>query len=78
MQSLIEERQARQMTPQQFLASLEAQDLTIAAWAREHKQPANTVYMLCLGRLSGARGKARVVAKAMGLAVPAMHEKAGQ
>ena len=64
---------APQKTVQQFLDELAASDTTIAEWAREHKHPVNTVYMLCGGRFTGARGKARKVARAMGLALPPMH-----
>lgn len=63
-------------TVPQFLKNLETQNMTTAEWARKHKQPVNTVYMLCLGRLSGARGKAREVAGVMGLTLPPMRASA--
>ena len=61
-------------TVRQFLKELQAKDLTTAEWARQNKQPVNTVYMLCLGRLDGRRGKAREVACAMGLVLPEMRD----
>lgn len=65
-------------TVAQFLTELEQTDMTVAAWARKHKQPVHTVYMLCLGRLSGTRGTARSVARAMGLALPPMRSSDAQ
>lgn len=63
-------------TVPQFLEELAGADMTVAAWARQHKQPVTTVYMLCLGRIIGARGKARTVARAMGLELPPMRSSA--
>jgi gp16 family phage-associated protein len=64
-------------TVEQFIDELAANDMTIADWARTHKQPLNTVYALCGKRFNGSRGAARKVARAMGLALPSMRAKAG-
>lgn len=63
-------------TVEQFIAELDASDMTIADWARAHKQPLNTVYALCGKRFNGSRGAARKVARAMGLALPPMRTPA--
>jgi gp16 family phage-associated protein len=65
-------------TVPQFLDELAASDMTLAAWARKHNQCVTTVYMLCLGRVQGTRGKARRVARAMGLSLPPMRSSANQ
>jgi gp16 family phage-associated protein len=59
-------------TVEQFIDELAQADMTIAEWARTHKQPLNTVYALCGKRVVGSRGAARKVARAMGLALPPM------
>ena len=64
-------------TVEQFLAELEASDMTIAEWARKHGHPLNTVYALCGKRFNGSRGASRKVARAMGLQLPAMQKGAG-
>ena len=46
-------------TVEQFLAELADADMTIADWARTHKQPLNTVYAVCGKRINGSRGAAR-------------------
>lgn len=65
-------------TADQFLKELQSADMSIAAWARQHKQPVMTVYMLCYGRIQGVRGKARTVARAMGLQLPDAGRSAGK
>lgn len=62
-------------TVEQFLAELAERDMSIADWCRQHKQPKNTVYALCGKRFNGTRGEARRVARAMGLALPPMHQQ---
>lgn len=59
-------------TVEQFMDDLAANDMTIADWARNNKQPLNTVYALVGKRVNGQRGAARKVARAMGLELPAM------
>lgn len=59
-------------TPAQFAAELAEADMTVADWAREKKQPLGIVYQLLQGRVKGTRGNARKVARAMGLALPAI------
>lgn len=65
-------------TVEQFLAELADADMTIADWARTHKQPLNTVYAVCGKRINGSRGAARKVARAMGLALPPMRSQAAK
>lgn len=63
-------------TVEQFLAELADADMTIADWARKHGHPLTTVYALCGKRFNGSRGASRKVARAMGLALPAIHPQA--
>lgn len=56
-----------------FLAALDEADLTVAAWARQHKLPLTLVYQVLHGRLSGRRGHARRIVKTMGLPLPDTH-----
>lgn len=57
-----------------FLADLEAKNVTLAAWAREHGMDMQATYMISRGRCTGRRGKARDVMKAMGVDVPPMFQ----
>jgi gp16 family phage-associated protein len=57
-----------------FLSLLEAQNMTVAAWAREKGLPLGEVYSLLRGRTIGKRGAARTIVIAMGLKPPPMHK----
>lgn len=59
-----------------FLSSLSKSDRTLADWAREHNVPLTTAYQVANGRLKGRHGEARRVLRAMGVALPPMHERA--
>lgn len=55
-----------------FLSSLEAQEITVADWARSKGFAVRAVYAVISGHHTGTRGKAREVLKAMGLKPPPM------
>lgn len=55
-----------------FLADLERQNQTLAAWARAHQFDVTAVYDLSRGRIHGRRGQAREILKAMGIEPPPM------
>lgn len=59
-----------------FLADLEAKNVTLASWARDTGMDMQIVYMVSRGRCTGRRGKARDVMKAMGVEVPPMFQAA--
>lgn len=64
-------------TIKDFLAELEAKELTVTAWAREKSLPVRAVFSLISGHYSGHHGKAREVLKAMGVKPPPVHVKRG-
>lgn len=57
-----------------FLADLEAKNVTLASWARDNGMDMQVTYMVSRGRCTGRRGKARDVMKAMGVEVPPMFQ----
>tara|TARA_B100001105_G_scaffold252807_1_gene245117 strand:- start:10360 stop:10599 length:240 start_codon:yes stop_codon:yes gene_type:complete len=67
----------RKITPpktlEMFLKELEAQNKTVAEWARERNLDLNVVYMVVRGRAVGRRGKCRQAMHAMGIQLPPMH-----
>ncbi len=57
----------RTLSPDQVKAKLEAQGITITAWANAHNHPPGMVISVLNGFLKGTRGKARRIAIDLGL-----------
>lgn len=63
-------------TLDEFLNSLEQQDMTVAAWARENGFPPVAVWAVVNGQHNGRHGRARQIVRAMGIEPPPMRRVA--
>jgi gp16 family phage-associated protein len=68
-------RRTAPQTLDEFLNSLEAQDKTLADWARENGFRPKQVYSVASQQHTGAHGTARQIVKAMGLKPPPMRRQ---